>query len=61
MESLKVFEEVVNLECFKNIPIVIVLTKPDLLEKALKIGLEFKKYFPEFYGLNFLNFELILK
>lgn len=35
---------------FMDIPIVLLLTKPDILKKSLESGIELKHYFPQYQG-----------
>ncbi|KAJ8246411.1 hypothetical protein GJAV_G00267440 [Gymnothorax javanicus] len=49
MESLNIFETIVNNRVFSNVSIILFLNKTDLLEKKVK-NVSIKDYFPEFEG-----------
>ena len=57
VESLDLFEEVVNSKWFKDTPVVLLLTKPDMLQKELLRGVLFKQYFNSYNGntIDFIN------
>lgn len=50
MESLKLFDEMVNCEHFKNTPVILFLNKEDLLREKLEKGQTIATIFPEYTG-----------
>jgi len=51
-ESLVLFNDVVNNQLFRTMPIILFLNKRDLLDEKLASGVKFGDQFPDFHGRN---------
>ena len=62
LESLQLFDEIVNSPFFENVPFVLLLGKADILPK-LASTVSFSSMFPEYTGSddNYLNMAVFLK
>lgn len=50
LESLRLFDDMINNDHFKNIPVILFLNKEDLLREKLARGMSLSTLFPEFTG-----------
>lgn len=56
-ESLRLFDTICSLQCFKNTSIILCFTKVDLLQRKLAVS-PFRDHFPDFNG-DALSFEAV--